>query len=227
MRNQALLDEAARALDALSARARADFLTLWEGASSQADLVRLVDDWFPALVERYGTIAAGLAGEVFSAAAAEMGIPANVQLASGADLGPAAARGRWAAATLSPAGNFGTLLDELVKQPYRDTMAASAVASGIGWARVPSGPATCAFCLMLASRGAVYTTRRTAAAGRLGNSYHGHCDCRVVPVRGPADYPPGYDPDSLYRDYLEARAEAGSGDPKTILAELRRANRSH
>ncbi len=49
---------------------------------------------------------------------------------------------------------------------------------GVRFARVTSGRNTCAFCLMLASRGAVYHSRKTA--GELGQ-YHRHCSCKIVP----------------------------------------------
>lgn len=49
---------------------------------------------------------------------------------------------------------------------------------GAMFARVPTGTETCTFCLMLASRGAVYHTRKTA--GEWGR-FHRGCDCKVVP----------------------------------------------
>ena len=49
---------------------------------------------------------------------------------------------------------------------------------GARFARVPTGLETCAFCLMLASRGAVYHTRKTASEWR---HFHRGCDCKVVP----------------------------------------------
>lgn len=50
--------------------------------------------------------------------------------------------------------------------------------SGVRFARVTTGRETCAFCYMLASRGAVYHTRETA--GQFSH-YHRNCDCKVVP----------------------------------------------
>lgn len=68
-----------------------------------------------------------------------------------------------------------------------------------GWARVATGRETCAWCLMLVSRGPVYESARTAGL-RLGdsdaveaiendadvtsalNEWHPGCDCKVVPV---------------------------------------------
>lgn len=49
---------------------------------------------------------------------------------------------------------------------------------GVRFARVPTGFETCAFCLMLASRGAVYHTRKTAGEFK---HFHRRCDCKVVP----------------------------------------------
>ena len=65
------------------------------------------------------------------------------------------------------------------------------------YARVPSGGETCSFCLMLASRGAVYNTPEAASHAHPG------CDCRIVPsFDGGCDIE-GYDPDALYSDYLD------------------------
>lgn len=69
-----------------------------------------------------------------------------------------------------------------------------------GWARVPTGRETCAFCLALCSRGAVYRDARRAGSKlsdadtlkvqRAGlfdpeehmTQWHDGCDCKVVPV---------------------------------------------
>lgn len=65
----------------------------------------------------------------------------------------------------------------------------------LGYARVLSGPKNCAFCIMLASRGPVYSSASHAGKKGTGaistpwvptdqwpNSYHDNCDCLVVPV---------------------------------------------
>ena len=49
---------------------------------------------------------------------------------------------------------------------------------GVRFARVPTGFETCTFCIMLASRGAVYHTRKSAGEFR---HFHRNCDCKVVP----------------------------------------------
>lgn len=48
---------------------------------------------------------------------------------------------------------------------------------GVRFARVPTGAETCTFCIMLASRGAVYHTRKTAGEFR---HFHRKCNCKVV-----------------------------------------------
>ncbi|MFE2912827.1 VG15 protein [Kitasatospora indigofera] len=53
----------------------------------------------------------------------------------------------------------------------------------LGYARIATGESTCAFCLMLVSRGPVYKDASSALL-RDGTSepYHDRCDCLAVPV---------------------------------------------
>ena len=75
---------------------------------------------------------------------------------------------------------------------------------------------------MLASRGGVYASEEIAEFGFSGKKYHGDCDCVPVLVRGPEDYPEGYDPDAMYEDYLRARDAVGDYfDTRSILAKMR------
>lgn len=89
-------------------------------------------------------------------------------------------------------------LSRHAQAPARETVQTLADAAGadVGWARMLTGPSSCSFCAMLASRGPVYTSH-DAAIGRGGNPlnlYHsahlnktgklvgGNCDCIAVPV---------------------------------------------
>lgn len=85
----------------------------------------------------------------------------------------------------------------------------------VGWRRVPDAD-PCAWCAMLASRGAVYTSG--AAAGRvvsrrgtreLGMSFHDNDQCTVEPLYRGEDEPAYVD--DLYRQWLEV-TEGLSGD---------------
>ena len=79
------------------------------------------------------------------------------------------------------------------------TMKENAKRDKIRYARVPMGGETCKFCIMLASKGFVYTSSKTAGEG---NHYHSNCRCKVVPAfKGMTIQ--GYDTDKLYKQWQE------------------------
>lgn len=72
---------------------------------------------------------------------------------------------------------------------------------GVRFARVPTGFETCTFCLMLASRGAVYHTRKSAGEFK---HFHRRCDCKIVPGfedDSDAELVEGVRPDELRERY--------------------------
>lgn len=88
---------------------------------------------------------------------------------------------------------------------------------GVRYARVPTGKETCGFCLMLASRGFDYKSRKSAGDMGFGfNRFHDRCDCRVV-AGDDFTTVEGYDPDWLYDVYLDARSTI---DPASIRREM-------
>lgn len=89
------------------------------------------------------------------------------------------------------------------------------------FARVPTGAETCAFCLMLASRGPVYLDR--GSAQEVLHS-HPHCDCVLVPAPRGSEIE-GYDYGRYYRMYDKAKALDARGrvDLKRTLQNMRRA----
>lgn len=71
------------------------------------------------------------------------------------------------------------------QQPARDIVQDVADEwAGVAWARVLTGPTSCSFCAMLASRGPVYTSETSAKykGGLRVDKYHDGCDCEVVLV---------------------------------------------
>lgn len=60
----------------------------------------------------------------------------------------------------------------------------------VGWARVLTGRSSCGFCVMLASRGPVYSSAHHAGKGGAGgrDKFHNNCDCMVVPVYKSTDW---------------------------------------
>lgn len=91
------------------------------------------------------------------------------------------------------------------------------------WARVPAGGKTCAWCLMLASRGWVYETE--SSAGGKGNDFHNDDRCMIVPSWEKHPKLDGYDPDAMFEKYMAARLEliADGVDPSDegIVQRLR------
>lgn len=83
------------------------------------------------------------------------------------------------------------------------------------WARVPRGEKTCAFCLMLASRGFAYLSGETAG---LSHHYHNCCDCQIVASWG-KHHLSGYDPER-YMQMWQA-ASQGEGDYREALKRMR------
>jgi hypothetical protein len=73
------------------------------------------------------------------------------------------------------------------QEPARETVQEAADDAGeeIGWARMLTGPKSCGFCAMLASRGPVYRSDKSAMfrGGASADAYHDGCDCVAVLVR--------------------------------------------
>lgn len=90
------------------------------------------------------------------------------------------------------------------------------------YARVPTGSETCDFCLMLASRGFVYSSEATGGAVKLDH-YHSGCNCRVVcqwEDGGVEDY----DTDAIYdrwQDSIDILAKERAEKRGTTVEEER------
>lgn len=116
--------------------------------------------------------------------------------------------------TTSLAGSTTTLVLEGGRELIHDTTVADDEA--IGWARI-TDPDPCAFCAMLASRGAVYHSRGTAGAdankrfvGEGMFKFHNHDQCTARPIFDPED-PALAVADELYERWLRVtRAQTGT-----------------
>ena len=91
----------------------------------------------------------------------------------------------------------------LVQQPGRETVVQSAEAAGHKYYRQVSAGA-CSFCLMLASRGGVYRSSRTAG---VGNAFHDHCRCRIVELSAGTQLP------AMNQHLSELWGKVASGEP--------------
>ena len=104
--------------------------------------------------------------------------------------------------------------------------AAQADPLDVRYARWPRNPDPCAFCVLRASRGAVYWSENTAERGD-----HLKCGCDVTPVF--PDEPLPYNPKPYRRQYLAGASEAsdeidaarpGKAKRTALLSGMRRAN---
>jgi len=185
-------------------------------------------EYLPILTDQYGSVAATMAADWYDELRADSGAAGRFRALAAPSVPTEAveAKVRHLAGQLwtpDPAAMLGGLLvavDKYVKQPGRNTMASNARREGVRWARVPTGKKTCAWCLILASRDAVYSSKQ--AAGGDGHKFHGACDCVATRIAKASDYPDGYLPDDYYEMYQAARDEAKSGDVKDIAESFRR-----
>lgn len=213
----------------LSAKAQADMEAFFRSLDlSKPEKARnALLEFVPILSRQYGDDTASLAADWYDELRGASGASGRFRALT-ADSVPAdavAANVRYMAGSLwtpDPAAMLGPLLtatDKYVKQPGRDTMAKNAKREGVRFARVPTGRTTCAFCLMMASRDAVYASERSAGHKKSGNEFHGHCDCEVVRISKPSDYPSDYLPDDYYAMY-QAAIKDDSPEVRAFLATL-------
>lgn len=209
---------------------RAELEDLWGtlDLSDARGVSKILQQVLPDLVTEYGDIAAALAADYYDELMSDYLVrtPSAV-LAKAAPAGQTQAVARWGVGplfganpdTVAALAMLADATERLVLQPSRDTIAQNAKRDSIGYARIPSGKEPCAFCWMLASRGPVYGTARAAKFGDDGEKYHTKCYCEPTPMRGPQDYPQGYDPDALAKSFEDVY----DGDLASSLSEFRKA----
>ncbi|MEW2011400.1 hypothetical protein AB0300_18215 [Microbacterium sp. NPDC078814] len=156
--------------------------------------------FFPELVTTYGDISALLAADFYDMLRDVPPSAASFQAAFAQPVNPGKAEGaaRWAVRALfaEDAPRFTSQIlgatQRLVAQRGRDTIFDNAGRDPVrtSVARIPSGTDTCTFCIMLASRGAVYTD--LVSAGEM-NDFHDNCDCVPTVIRSERDFPEGHD----------------------------------
>ncbi|WP_115728256.1 VG15 protein [Actinomyces culturomici] len=212
-----------------------DLKKLWSrlDVSNPAQVRDALLELVPALVNRYGDVAAAAAADWYEKVRAEVpGLPPFTTLL--ADPIPEEhiqttirrqAGGLWEDKPNQVLNAVGGEISRWVKQSAKDTIAKNIKRDPAkpGWARVPKGASTCAWCSMLASRGFAYTGEPEAEAAS-----HRNCDCQIVPSFGKT-HPKieGYDPERLYDEYSQARdaVDADGGDPsdkEQILKAMRK-----
>lgn len=177
----------------------------------------------PAIAATYGEVSATAAATYYEAARASVFPSSGFRAVVGKSSAPSAVVKdlRWALSGDDPLARLSKIVDVAALQDGRDTIMLNTERDPKRprFARVPVGK-TCAWCVMLGSRGAVYRTARSAGEGR---KYHDYCDCQPTPSwKSGDDLPPNYDEGEHFGLYDRARSEARSSNPKKILAAMRR-----
>lgn len=126
----------------------------------------------------------------------------------------------------------------LVKMVGQDTMLNNAMRDGAEFAWIPSGD-TCAFCIMLASRGWQPISKAALKNGH-ATHIHSNCDCTYMVRHSSNVNVRGYDPDkylrmynnadgstwqqkvnAMRRDFYEENSEAINEQKRTAYAKMR------
>lgn len=185
----------------------------------------------PQLSDRYGAVAASMAAEWFEgityqhAVLADLTVHQAVQASTRANAG-----GLWVGQREAA---FNRIVASTVRhslQPGRSTIARSAGRHGMYYARSPH-PGACSWCLMLASRGAVYTAETVTTVVRggvggqaAGSRYHDECRCVPEPAHGRTlagrNAELSYNVDALYARYKAAWFEDATD--RDVAANMRR-----
>jgi len=170
-------------------------------------------DFVPALVSGYGDVAATVAADWYMDLRDAEGVGGSFAAPLAALVPDEQVKGRlgfatrpdgplWSGQTDTLTAFLGMMSNEYALQPGRETVMQAAHADNAAYARVPERGA-CKFCLMLASRGFVYSKETAGDAKK----FHGKCRCNTMPVwdetRARVEY--GYDPDALYDQYRALR----------------------
>lgn len=205
---RAALDYLTKEINGISADAKAKVARVlkeldWNDVSACRDAVV---DVVNAVLDNYG-LAAGQAAADFFDVSREIAVGEKLGATVTADRDPAATEGAIRAFVDKVNGGDYDAFERLVlsridyeiKRAAGTTMMENAARDPLKprFARVPSGGETCKFCLMLAGRGFVYHSKKTA--GEFGH-YHDNCDCRIV-ASWDKDGVEGYDPMSYHREW--------------------------
>ena len=178
----------------------------------------------PAVVQKYGTVAGQLACERYEALRTEQvgegysaipsDLPTDEEVSS---IVRSQADQLWSDDPSKMLGITNAIADRLIVQQARNTTMANVDNENAGgrrrvrYARIPTGPTTCAWCIMLAGLGWQYRSSSTAAS-----SGHDHCDCVIEPSWEETPTVAGYtDGDFMGYDKMYTSAKTNLPDSQT------------
>lgn len=202
-----------RKLSAIDGKA-ATLMQSWMVANGLGDTEAMIS-YAHSLSTKYGEAAASLACEMYDAVAAAQGVA--VSPAEPAATATYLETARAVMGTLKNQRNtVPDTVGRLVKQAGADTTLQNAVRDGAQFAWVPHGD-TCAFCMMLASNGWQYMSKKALRGGH-AEHIHPRCDCTYAIRFGDSGGVEGYDPDR----YLELYENADGATWQDKVNSMRR-----
>lgn len=208
-----------QALDMLQARLAQDFLNLWAYSENmpREKQIRYLTDALVDLQAVYGDDATGLAAQYLQIMRDGEDLP--VVFADPVKAERLGVSVRWAFTNENARALLFGAIQRYMREPYRETIRLSAFAASNGYARVPD-PDACPFCLMLASRGAVYSSRESALEVGLGKHSRTSRASREIKARAK-----GGRPDYGYHDYckcdvIEVSESVGLPEANVLLGDL-------
>ena len=166
---------------------------------------RLIDYAY-GVATRYGEGAAALTAQMYDAVAQLSGM--LLDAAEPAETASWSEVAETVNGVLKRSENPDTLssaVSRLVKQAGADTTLQNAERDGAQFAWVPVGD-TCAFCLMLASRGWQYASKNALKNGH-AEHIHSNCDCNYAVRFDTTSNVRGYDPDRYLKMYESAEGD--------------------
>lgn len=174
-------------------------------------------DYAYSVSSAYGESAASIACEFYDAVAAASN--ANIPSAEPAPTASyqevaKAIRGTGKSENIDLMANS---IGRLVKMAGVDTTMQNALRDGAEWAWIPSGD-TCAFCMVLASRGWQKASKKAIKGGH-AEHIHANCDCTYAVRFNPETNVEGYD-STLFLDIYE---NAEGDNPEEKINSMRRA----
>lgn len=198
-------DEYIAKLRRINRRAATEMEALLNRLKERPNLERreeTIVDYAFRLATRYGEAAGAAACEMYDAIASASG--RNVPPADPADTATFAETAKAIRGTIKNKSEDAvpSTVGRLVKQVGADTMLKNAARDGAQFAWVPHGD-TCPFCIMLASNGWQYVSKKTLRRGH-AEHIHANCDCEYVVRFSEQDGVAGYDPDHYKAIYDNA-----------------------
>lgn len=181
-------------------------------ADPLSDVGRKSLSWYAFVLGRdYGEAAAELACEMYdsmvAAAGMEMGRPAGwiepAVPAQTATLEEAAKTVNGVLKTSQNPSELSGAVSRLVKMAGVDTTLQNAIRDKAQFAWIPSGD-TCPFCIMLASNGWQYASKKTLKNGH-AQHVHSNCDCTYGVRFGDSTEIEGYDPEAYLKQYYNGK----------------------